>query len=128
LEAQPPGGYIYSDENWLVCHAPAEKGPLGSLFIESRRHLLDFSEMTEGERRTYGELLGKLYPLLKTILNAQRVYSIVLLEGVPHFHNWLIPRRAEDPERGMKFLMKDLFCNVKDAEALAANLKLHLTK
>jgi len=128
LEAKPPGGYIYADENWMVCHAPPEKGPLGSLFIESRRHLLDFAEMTGSELHSYGELLGSIYPLLKTALNALRVYSVVLLEGVPHFHNWLIPRRAEDQERGMKLLMKDLNCDVKDAEALASQLEHQLTK
>lgn len=42
LEQQPPGGYIYSDQYWLICHAPPEKGPLGTLFIESKRHFLDF--------------------------------------------------------------------------------------
>ena len=48
-ENQPPGGYIHADKHWLVCHAPVEKGPLGTLFIESRRHILDFVDMHEEE-------------------------------------------------------------------------------
>ncbi len=32
--APPPGGYIYEGEHWLICHAPADRGPLGTLFIE----------------------------------------------------------------------------------------------
>ncbi len=35
-EATPPGGYIYEDEHWMVCHAPGKLGPLGTLFIESK--------------------------------------------------------------------------------------------
>lgn len=31
--ASPPGGYIYDDLHWMVCHAPVDKGPLGTLFI-----------------------------------------------------------------------------------------------
>ena len=37
-EAAPPGGYIYEDEHWRICHAPPKLGPLGTLFIESKRH------------------------------------------------------------------------------------------
>ena len=46
-EVAPPGGYIYEDEHWMVCHAQPHMGPLGTLFIESRRHFLDYAEMTE---------------------------------------------------------------------------------
>jgi hypothetical protein len=37
-EATPPGGYIYEDAYRMVCHAPGKLGPLGTLFIESKRH------------------------------------------------------------------------------------------
>ena len=128
LETQPPGGYIYSDAHWRVCHAPADKGPLGTLFIESQRHFLDFTEMTKEEAASYGTLLKRVIASIKQVTRAERVYSIVFLEGVPHFHNWLVPRRKGDKEKGISFLEKDITCNEKNAAALAAKLHKKLSK
>jgi len=120
--APPPGGYIYEGEHWLVCHAPADKGPLGTLFIESRRHFLDFAEANEDEMAVYGLLLNSVYTALKSLTGAPRVYQIVFLEGIAHFHAWLVPRREGD-EKGMAFLSKDLVCKQEDAEKLASELR-----
>jgi diadenosine tetraphosphate (Ap4A) HIT family hydrolase len=117
--APPPGGYVYEDAHWLVCHAPADKGPLGTLFIESRRHFLDFAEANDEELATYGPLLKKVYAALKSLTGAERVYQVVFLEGIPHFHAWLVPRRKEDEERGVPFISKDVACDQADIEKLA---------
>jgi histidine triad (HIT) family protein len=113
-ETPPPGGYIYEDEHWMVCHAPGKLGPLGTLFIESRRHFLDYADMTDEESAS-----------LRLHTEAERIYQVTLLEGVPHFHTWLIPRRKEDTEKGMKFLARDDSCSEEEAEILA--IKLHET-
>jgi diadenosine tetraphosphate (Ap4A) HIT family hydrolase len=120
--APPPGGYIYEGAHWLVCHAPADKGPLGTLFIESRRHFLDFAEANDEELATYGPLLKKVYAALKSLTGAERVYQVVFLEGIAHFHAWLIPRRAGD-ERSVPFLAKDIVCEQTEAEELADALQ-----
>jgi diadenosine tetraphosphate (Ap4A) HIT family hydrolase len=120
--APPPGGYIYKNEHWLVCHAPVDKGPLGTLFIESRRHFLDFAEANEEELAEYGPLLKKVYAALKTLTGAKRVYQVVFLEGIPHFHAWLIPRR-EGEEKGMAFLSKDIVGEQEEAERLSKTLQ-----
>ena len=120
--APPPGGYLYESEHWLVCHAPVDKGPLGTLFIESRRHFLDFAEANEEELAAYGRLLKKVYTALKSLTGAERVYQVVFLEGIPHFHAWLLPRR-EGEEKGMAFLSKDIVCEQEDAEEFAEKLR-----
>ncbi|MGB7875856.1 MAG: hypothetical protein WBL25_15855 [Anaerolineales bacterium] len=120
--APPPGGSIYEGAHWLVCHAPADKGPLGTLFVESRRHFLDFAEANEEELAAYGPLLKKVYAALKSLTGAERVYQVVFLEGIPHFHAWLIPRR-EGEEKGVPFITKDIVCEQVDAEKLAQNLR-----
>ncbi|MGD8402999.1 MAG: HIT family protein [Anaerolineales bacterium] len=120
--APPPGGYIYDGPHWLVCHAPADKGPLGTLFIESRRHFLDFSEADEDELTAYGPLLKKVYAAIRSLTGAERVYQVVFLEGIPHFHAWLIPRR-EGEEKGMAFLSKDIVCGQEEAEELAEKMR-----
>jgi len=120
--AQPPGGYIYESEHWLLCHAPVDKGPLGTLFIESRRHFLDYAEANKTELAEYGPLLKRVYAAVKSLTGAERIYQVVFLEGIPHFHAWLIPRR-EGEERGMAFLSKDIICEQEDAEKLAEELR-----
>ena len=122
-EAAPPGGYIYEDEHWMVCHAPGKLGPLGTLFIESKRHFLDYAEMTDEESFSLGMVMRKIYQALRTHTNAERIYQVTLIDGVPHFHSWLVARRNEDRERGMKFLARDDSCSDEDAAVLASKLR-----
>jgi len=122
-ETAPPGGYIYEDEHWMVCHAPGKLGPLGTLFIESRRHLLDYAEMTDEESASLGIVMRKIYDALRLHTEAERIYQVTLIEGIPHFHTWLIPRRKTDAEKGMKFLARDDSCSEADAEILALKLR-----
>jgi len=126
--AQPPGGYIYESPCWLVCHAPVDKGPLGTLFIESRRHFLDYADANNEELAEYGPLLKKIYAALKSLAGAERIYQIVFLEGIDHFHAWLVPRREEDEERGVLFIAKDVVCEPAQAEKLVVALRQALQK
>jgi diadenosine tetraphosphate (Ap4A) HIT family hydrolase len=122
-EAAPPGGYIYEDEHWMVCHAPGELGPLGTLFIESKRHFLDYAEMTDQESDSLGNVMRKIYHALRVHTEAERIYQVTLMEGVPHFHSWLVPHRKDDTEKGMKFLARDDACREEDAIELAGRLR-----
>ena len=122
LETAPPGGYIYEDEHWMVCHAPGTLGPLGTLFVESKRHFLDYAEMTDEESVSLSMVMRKVYSALKSQTGAERVYQVTLMEGVPHFHTWLVPHRKDDSEKGMKFLTRDDSCSDEDAADLAHRL------
>jgi diadenosine tetraphosphate (Ap4A) HIT family hydrolase len=119
--APPPGGYIYEGTHWLVCHAPVDKGPLGTLFIEARRHFLDFSEANEAELVEYGPLLKKVYAALKSLTGAERVYQVIFVEGIPHFHAWLVPRKKGD-EKGISFISRDIVCEQAEVEKLVEAL------
>lgn len=121
--AQPPGGYIYEDEHWKVCHVPVDKGPLGTLFIESIRHVMDFADFNDTEAASFGELTRKIYMALRHLVGTERIYQVSMMEGVPHFHAWLVPRRKEIPERGLKFLGRDDACEETEAIALAETLR-----
>ncbi|HEX6035338.1 MAG TPA: hypothetical protein VFY83_12915 [Anaerolineales bacterium] len=122
-EAAPPGGYIYEDAHWMVCHAQPHMGPLGTLFIESKRHFLDYAEMTDEESVSLGNMLRKIYYALRSHTTAERIYQVTLMEGIPHYHCWLVPRRKEDVERGMKFLTRDDSCSEEEASRLAGKLR-----
>ena len=121
-EAAPPGGYIYEDEHWMFCHALAQLGPLATLFIESKRHFLDYAEMTDEESASLGNVMRRIYHALTSHTNAERIYQVTLIEGVPYILSWLVPRRKEDAERGMKFLAGNDSCFDEAASALANKL------
>lgn len=121
--AQPPGGYFYEDENWKVCHAPISGSLPGTLIIESRRHYLDFTEMTPEEAASFGNLLRCFYQAIKDVTQAERVYTLVLLEGTPHFHTWLVPRTPEISERGISVFSKDYTCTEEQALAIVKQMK-----
>jgi diadenosine tetraphosphate (Ap4A) HIT family hydrolase len=126
--AHPPGGYIYEDEHWMVCHAPGKIGPLGTLFIESRRHFLDFAEFNLQEQRTYGVVAQRISAALKQRTGAARIYYLSTVEGIPHFHIWLVPKPEDVPERGLKFLARDDSCGEQDAAALAEDVRTLMMK
>jgi len=123
IESIPPGGYIYEDEHWMVCHVPINVGPLGTVFIESKRHFLDFAEFNPEEQASYGIIASIVSAALKQLTNAARIYQLSTVEGVPHFHIWLIPRRKDIPERSLTFLSRDDSCNEEDAIAFANQLR-----
>ena len=122
-EDAPPGGYIYEDEHWMVCHAPGKLGPLGTLFIESKRHFLDYAEMTEAESATLGDVMKKTYHALRTHTDAERIYQLSTMEGQSHFHCWIVARGKDVEERGLKFLGRDDSCSDEDASELANKLR-----
>jgi diadenosine tetraphosphate (Ap4A) HIT family hydrolase len=122
-EPVPPGGYIHEDDHWMVCHAPVKSGPLGTLFIESRRHFLNYADMTNEEAVLLGGVLKKTYAALQLHLDPERIYQLSTMEGVPHFHCWIVPRGKDVAERGLKFLARADTCEEKDAIALVEKLR-----
>jgi len=46
-----------------------------------------------------------------------------MMEGVPHFHAWVVPRSPNIAERGVTFLAKDLTCTEAEAIRLVADLR-----
>jgi diadenosine tetraphosphate (Ap4A) HIT family hydrolase len=110
----------------MVCHAPVNKGPLGTLFVESQRHVLDFADFTDREAAGFGSLIRKIYRALKSRISPARIYQVSMMEGLPHFHAWLVPRAVDRPERGVAFLSLDLTCRDEEARDLAATLRQEL--
>jgi diadenosine tetraphosphate (Ap4A) HIT family hydrolase len=117
------GGYCYEDEHWCAYHAPVHSATLGQLFLIAKRHFLDFAEMTPAEAASFGLVLHALYAALKHVVGAERVYAHVSLEGVAHFHVWLIPRAADAERRGWAFITSERSCQEDDARAVVDDLR-----
>lgn len=117
------GGTLYEDSHWYAYHAPVASATPGQLFLVSKRHYLDFAEMTPDEATSYGLVLRRLYAVLKRATGAERVYAQVTLEGVPHFHAWLIPRPADVTERGCDYITSERSCTEANALAVIGQLR-----
>lgn len=115
--ADPPGHHLIDDELWWVGHAPTVFSPRGALLVEARRHYLDFAEMTEAEAAAYPLLLARLIPVMKQVTGAERVHVFSNMDGAPHFHAWLMPRRPQDV-KGRRFMVDPGWCT--EAEAAEA--------
>ncbi|MFI5916044.1 HIT family protein [Dactylosporangium sp. NPDC051541] len=120
--AEPPGRHLLDDPLWRVGHGPAIFSPLGTLLIESKRHYLDYAEMTAEELATYPVLLARLMPVIKRVTGAERVHVFSNMDGAAHFHTWLLPRRP-DQVRGRRFLTTPGWCLEPDAAAVIERMR-----
>jgi diadenosine tetraphosphate (Ap4A) HIT family hydrolase len=123
LEAAPPGGYLYEDAHWLVCHAPTARAIPREFFVASRRHWVDFTEMTPSEGATLSPLLRRLYATVKCVTGAEGVYLLSTVDGVPHFQAWLVPRMPGGVARGVEFLAKERCCTEDEAVATVQSIR-----
>ena len=123
MEAQPPGGYLVQGAGWRVCHAPASMGPAGTLLVELERHALGLADMTPEEAAALGPLLRRVSAAQAEVTGAERIYTLMTVEGAPHAHLWLVPRAADAAERGLAYLDRDLRCAEDEAVATAERLR-----
>jgi diadenosine tetraphosphate (Ap4A) HIT family hydrolase len=125
LDVPMPGGYVVEGEHLLVEHAPLHESAAGTMIIESRRHFLDFAEMTPTESAELGSLLHRLVPAIKAVTGVDRVYYLAVMEHAPHFHLWLVPRRIDDALRGAAYLAQKppLTASYGEAETMAEKIR-----
>ena len=123
----PPGGWLVDDELWLVGHGPAAMSMAGAVRIEARRHFVDFAGMTDDEARSFGPLLERLYAAMLPATGAERIHLLATMDFQPHFHAWLYPRRADEPDRGTTFIHQARSCSPEAAEAAATAIRAELT-
>ena len=125
LDAPHPGGIIALEEHFLVVHAPLESSSSGTVIVESRRHLLDFAEMTQTELDAFGSLLHRLVPAVKSATGVDRVYYLALMERVGHFHMWLVPKKDIGDLKGADYLAQKppLTATFDDAKAKSERIR-----
>jgi diadenosine tetraphosphate (Ap4A) HIT family hydrolase len=106
---EPPGGHLVDDGTWRVGHGPTAFWPRGTLLIESRRHFLDYGDITPEEAVSLGLLVRRLTAPIKAATAAPRVHLWSCMEGTPHFHLWLVPRTGEI-QSGRAFIGNPGYC------------------
>jgi histidine triad (HIT) family protein len=95
---------IAEDEHAVVTHlqlttpgGTAESAYLGYLFVEPRRHVSGWADLTPDEAASVGRLAAAAARALRESEGAEHVYSAVIGHGVDHFHLHLIARYPGTP-------------------------------
>lgn len=127
-EEQPIGGYIVDDGEWLANHAHPEVGDAGTLVLSSRRHFLDFADLTEQEAASFHRLLRKLFPAIKCATGAERVYLVSMMANQPHFHVWLVPQAKGATLKAFQLLASRRSTTTEAVEQTAEALRTRLQR
>jgi diadenosine tetraphosphate (Ap4A) HIT family hydrolase len=124
---EPFGGWIHRDHHWLVAPGAPDTTMACALLITSRRHYIDFTDMTTTEAASFGPLLTTLDRALRATTDAERVHLVSTRDRIPHFHAWLYPRPATHPLRGTAFLNAPQHSDPTTTEHTAQAIRNHLT-
>lgn len=95
------GEVIAQRDGWVLTHFPyglGENAIRGHLVLETRRHIQDFTDLTDDEAAALGGLIKLGSRAIKTILQAEHVYAFRINDKVAHLHVHLVPRYPGTPK------------------------------
>lgn len=135
-EFEIPGGALYEDELVYASHGriaeDATEAVLGTLFIEPKRHVPGFADLTRAEAERIGLLTSRLAQALERGEGAERTYVFVFGHHVPHLHVWLVPRYPGTPEDLIGFRVQEWAQAPRGGEseigALCDRIRAHLER
>lgn len=88
--------FSIKSKNFLVREAESEKNCPGYLYIEPKRHIESFAELSHDEFSEFGsvmeESVGWIYENFKPL----KLYTVTVSEAVPHIHWHLVPRYSDE--------------------------------
>lgn len=128
LEGEPLGGYIVDDRTWIANHAKPHAGHPGTIILSSRRHFLDFTEMSNEEMASLHDLMRRLFPAIKAATGASRVYFLSMMAGMPHFHLWLIPQQPKSGLRAFELLGSGRTCSGREVVSTSDRIREQLSQ
>ena len=103
-----PGGPIYEDDLVHASHyMDDETEYLGYLVVQTKRHAAGLAELTDEEAQDVGLTATRLARALKAVVGAEKVYSYVFGEKVPHFHCLVVARYRDVPEEYWRLKLGD---------------------
>jgi diadenosine tetraphosphate (Ap4A) HIT family hydrolase len=96
-----PGGVIYEDNLIYISHAQLwgdeKEHYLGHVFVETRRHIAEVSDLTEEEAQVIGVYTSRIARALLYTEKMEHIYIFVIGDGVPHVHYHVIGRYPGAP-------------------------------
>lgn len=91
-----------NDHAILIHYQTSEENPTiykGHLFVEPKRHVEAYSDLTSEESAAVAELIHFGTQAQKNILNPEHTYIFTIMHQVAHLHFHLVPRYKGTPER-----------------------------
>jgi diadenosine tetraphosphate (Ap4A) HIT family hydrolase len=95
---------IYENDYFKISHGPLESNILGYIYIEPRRHVESWSELSNEELEDLTTSIRRLEVLLNKTINAVRVYTVTISESVRHLHFHIIPRVKDQHLKGLPLI------------------------
>ena len=96
-----PGGPIFENDLIFISHALLYKEErehyLGHIFIETKRHIAELSQLTQDETQIIGIYRQRIAQAMMDTLGMVHIYAFVIGDGVPHFHEHVIGRYPNTP-------------------------------
>lgn len=83
-------------EFWCLREAPEEKNCKGYLYVECKRHVESYHELSNEEWNELSKAIQYGYEWINKNFHPEKIYFVSIAEKVPHLHIHLIPRYAND--------------------------------
>ncbi|RBW68903.1 HIT family protein [Bacillus taeanensis] len=128
---------LHETDHWVITHGPLDSQLLGYLYIEPKRHVENWAELTADELSEIGMLIQKAEAAVKKETNIDRLYVVTISEAVRHLHFHLIPREEGSDVKGLPLIEQATQQKVKNNEHIMseefyvekiAKIKQHLTE
>lgn len=109
---------VWESDLWVLKHTAAPYAELGWMTMHSRRHVTNFTELSDAEAADFGRTVKRVQRALVKATGALRVYFVCMTESTPHVHAHFVPRYADGPKGWNAWLLKTTpgSRNVSDAE------------
>ena len=91
---------VWADESVVVTHRQADLtgyGPLGYLFVETRRHVERWDAMEPDEVAIVAHTAWVAARALRAELPLENVFTAIVGRRIPHFHQHVFARFADTP-------------------------------
>lgn len=92
---------MWANDSLVVSHqGVGDDGtaPLGYLYVDTRRHVATFDELTLAEVREVAQAVWAAGRALRVELAPENVFSAIIGRGVPHFHQHVFVRPLGVPD------------------------------
>ncbi|MGG0479324.1 HIT domain-containing protein [Priestia megaterium] len=108
----------YENEYIVVSHGPLTSKVKGYFYIEFKRHIESWMQLTERELKEYVNMLRSLEEFLTHQIQAERIYTVTISEAVRHLHIHIIPRVKDSQLRGVDLIKQA----TQQLDLIAANI------
>lgn len=113
---------VCETSHWVIRHSEFSKHAPGYLYIEPKRHIEAYNELSLEEFIQLGECMELATNWIYQHFKPLKLYTITVSESVLHLHFHLVPR-FEDRLKGIEFLQMALSGKLESTDKVQAELE-----